>query len=432
LPPVANMEAKNRKVFYGWWIVAAGFFIAVYIGGFIHYGFTALFEPIASDFGWSYAQISFAASLRGLQMSLFAPVVGLLMDRWGPRRLVFAGAAISGLGLLLLSRINSLTTFYGAFILIAIGTSTCIGVVPVATVGNWFQRKVTIATGILVSGSAVGGLMVPLATRVIDRFEWRTAMTILGLGAWVILLPLSLLFRHKPEQYGYLPDGDLSRRLPSSKDQSSAQDNKLNIGVKQVLRSSAFWHITLAFMCHILVMNTVVTHVMPYLSSIGFTRSFSSLVAIAIPLTSILGRLSFGWLGDRLGKRQVATIGFILATLGLLSFGYVAIAGTWILVPSLVLIGLGWGGPVPIMPALVREYFGRVRLATILGLLMGVAALGGMAGPPLAGLAFDKFGSYQVAWFGLAGLVVAGMVSLITTPSVGMKYESLNRNIANT
>jgi MFS family permease len=412
------MEAKNRKVFYGWWIVAAGFFIAVYIGGFIHFGFTAVFQPIASDFGWSYAQISFAASLRGLQTSFLAPVVGLLMDRWGPRRLVFAGATIIGLGLLLVSRINSLATFYGAFILIAIGVSTCIGVVPIATVGNWFQRKATLATGILVSGTAVGGLMIPLATRVIDIFEWRTAMVILAFGAWGILVPLSLLFRHKPEQYGYLPDGDLNRKLPASEGQSATQGNELNIGVKQVLRSSAFWHIVMGFMCHILVMNAVITHVMPYLSSIGFTRSFSSLMASAIPLTSIVGRLGFGWLGDKFDKRRIASIGFVLVSLGLLSFGYVATGGTWMLVPSLIIIGLGYGGPVPMMPALVREYFGRVRLATVLGLVMGVAQIGSMVGPPLAGLVFDKFGSYQLAWFGLGGLAIAGMVSLLTTPRV--------------
>jgi MFS family permease len=418
---VTDMEAKNHKVFYGWWIVAAGFFIAVYIGGFIHFGFTAVFEPIASDFGWSYAQISFAASLRGLQTSFLAPVVGLLMDRWGPRRLVFAGAAIIGLGLLLLSRINSLAAFYGAFVLIAIGISTCIGVVPIATVGNWFQRKATLATGIIVSGAAVGGLMVPLATRLIDIFEWRTAMAIIGFGAWGILVPLSLLFRHKPEQYGYLLDGDLHRKLPASEGQTSAQGNELDIGVKQVLKSSAFWHIAMGFMCHILVMNAVITHVMPYLSSIGFTRSFSSLMASAIPATSIVGRLGFGWLGDKFDKRRIAALGFVLTILGLISFGYVATAGAWMLVPSLVIIGLGYGGPVPMMPALVREYFGRVRLATILGLVMGVAALGSMVGPPLAGLAFDRLGSYQVAWFGLAGLVVAGIVSLLTTPQLAVK-----------
>jgi OFA family oxalate/formate antiporter-like MFS transporter len=413
------MKAKNHKVFYGWWIVGAGFLIAMYVSGFINFSFTAVFEPIASNFGWSYAQVSFAASLRGLQTGFLAPIVGLLVDRWGPRRLVFAGATIIGLGLLLLSHINSLATFYGAFILIAMGISTCIGVVPVATVGNWFQKKVTLATGILVCGTATGGFMIPLATRIIDIFEWRTAMVILGFCAWGILLPLSLLFRHKPEQYGYLPDGDLHRKLRSSEGQPSAQVNELDIGVKQVLKSSAYWHIAIGFMCHLLVINAVVTHVMPYLSSIGLTRSFSSLVASAIPLTSIVGRLSFGWLGDRFDKKRVTALGFILASLGLLSFGYVATAGTWILVPSLVLIGIGWGGPVPMMPALVREYFGRARLATVLGLVMGVAALGSMAGPPLAGLAFDRLGSYQVAWLGFAGLVVAGMISLITTPSVG-------------
>jgi len=413
------MEAKNYKVFYGWWIVGAGFFIAVYIGGFINLGFTAVFEPIASDFGWSYAQVSFAASLRGLEMSLLAPIVGLLMDRWGPRRLVFAGAVIIGLGLLLLSRINSLATFYGVFILIGVGKSTCIGVVPIATVGNWFQRKATIATGILVSGTAVGGLMVIFATRLIDIFEWRTAMAILGFGAWGILLPLSLLFRHKPEQYGYLPDGDLHRKLPASEGQSSAQGNEPDIGVKQVLKSSAFWHITMGFMCHILVVNAVITHAMPYLSSIGITRSLASLMASAIPLTSIAGRLSFGWLGDKFDKRRVTALGFVLTSLGLLSLGYVTTAGSWMLVPSIVLLGIGYGGPIPMMPALLREYFGRVRLATVLGLVMGVAALGGVVGPLLAGLAFDRLGSYQVAWFGFAGLVIAGMISLLTTPSVG-------------
>jgi MFS family permease len=413
------METKDHKVFYGWWIVGAGFLIAMYVSGFINFSFTAVFEPIASDFGWSYAQVSFAASLRGLETGILAPIVGSLIYRWGPRRLVFAGATIIGLGLLLLSRINSLATFYGAFILIAMGVSTCVGVVPISTVGTWFQKKVTLATGILVSGTAMGGLMVPLATRVIDIFEWRTAMVILGFGAWGILLPLSLLFRHKPEQYGYLPDGDLHRNLPASEVQSSAQGNELDIGVKQVLKSSTFWHIAMAFSCHILVVNAVVTHVMPYLSSIDFTRSFSSLIASAIPLTSIVGRLSFGWLGDKFDKRRVTTLGLVLTSLGLLSFGYVATARTWMLVPFLVFIGLGYGGPVPMMPALVREYFGRVRLGTVLGLVMGVAALCGMAGPPLAGLAFDILGSYQVVWFGFAGLVVAGMISLVTTPSVG-------------
>lgn len=117
-------------------------------------------------------------------------------------------------------------------------------------------------------------------------------------------------------------------------------------------------------------------------------------------------------------------MGFVLASLGLLAFGYVATARTWILASSVVLVGLGYGGPVPMIPALVRQYFGRVRLATVLGLVMGIASLGGMVGPPLAGLAFDRLGSYQVAWLGFAGLLIAGMISVATTPSINSEMRT--------
>jgi MFS family permease len=415
------MNSRKHKLFYGWWILGAGFFIIFYIAGFIQFGFTAFFEPIANDFGWSYAQVSLAGSLRGLEMGLFAPVVGFLVDRWGPRRLMFTGAAIVGLGLLLLSRINSLVTFYGAFMLIAAGISTCVGVVPITTVNYWFRRRATTATGILVSGTAIGGLLVPLATLLIDTYDWRSVMVILGFGAWGILLPLSLLFRHKPEQYGYLPDGDSAVTPPPTQDQPPAQDAELNIGVKQALKSRTFWHIAIGLTCHIMVMNAVVIHVMPYLSSTGIARSISSLVASAIPLASILGRLSFGWLGDRYDKKRITALGFALAIFGLILFGYLATAGTWVIVPFIILIGIGYGGPVPMMPALLREYFGRVKLGTLLGLVMGVASAGAMIGPPLAGWVFDKFGSYQGAWFAFAGLLVAGMFILLTTPPVNRK-----------
>ena len=412
------MNSKNCKVFYGWWIVGAGFFIAMYISGFIRFGFTAAFEPIAEDFGWSYTQISLAGSMLGLEIGLFAPIVGFLVDRWGPRRLIFAGATIAGFGLLLLSRTTSLVTFYGAFMLIAIGISACIGVVPMTAVNNWFRRKATTVTGILVSGTAAGGALVPLATRLIDTLGWQRTMAILGFSAWGILLPLSLLFRHKPEQYGYLPDGDSSKNLPAGGGQPLAQGAELDIGVRQALKSRAFWHISLGMMCHMLAITAVVTHVMPYLSSIGIARSSSSFVASAVPLTSILGRLGFGWLGDRFNKKRMASLGFILASLGLIFFGFSATAGSRVLIPFIIFMGIGYGGPVPMMPALLREYFGRVRLGTLLGVCMGAAALGSMIGPPLAGWVFDKFGSYQVAWFAFAGLLIAGMVSLMTTPPV--------------
>ncbi len=106
-----HVNRNPSRVFYGWWVVGASFFISLYTGGVVFFGFTAVFEPIADEFGWSYAQISLAASIQGLEAGLLAPVTGLLVDRWGPRKLIFGGAIISGLGLILLSRITSLAMF---------------------------------------------------------------------------------------------------------------------------------------------------------------------------------------------------------------------------------------------------------------------------------------------------------------------------------
>jgi len=259
--------------------------------------------------------------------------------------------------------------------------------------------------------------MIPLVTVLINIFEWRTTMVILGLGAWGIALPLSLLVRSKPEQYGYLPDGEASNAVAIDEGLASTQSIKADIQVSKAPLRSAFWHIALASMCQMLMVGSVVTHVMPYLNNIGITRSASSLLASAIPLASIGGRLSFGWFGERLDKRRLSAVGFALMALGLLLFGYVATGWMWVFILFIITFGIGWGGSVVMRAALLREYFGRSRFGTIYGFVAGIAMLGQLAGPPLAGWVFDKWGAYQGIWFALAGLAVAALVIMLTIPS---------------
>ena len=128
-------------MFFGWYIVGASFLITLYVSGSINLGFTAVFEPIANELGWSYTQISFAASLRGLETGLLAPVAGMFLDRWGPRPVVVFGALLNGFGLMLLSQVNSLAMFYTAFIFIAAGVSTTTSGLLMTAVANWFQKR---------------------------------------------------------------------------------------------------------------------------------------------------------------------------------------------------------------------------------------------------------------------------------------------------
>ena len=398
-------------MFYGWYVVGASCLISLYVSGSIYLGFTAAFEPIANEFGWSYTQVSLAASLRGLEVGLLVPIAGMLMDRWGPRRLVFGGVILSGLGLMLLSRINSLTMFYASFILISTGVSTATTTLLMTVVANWFRKKVGLAMGIAASGVSFGGLLIPFVTSIIDTFGWRQAMILMGLGMWAIPLPLSLLLRHKPEQYGYLPDGEDYRSVLDGDHSRPETSKEINVGAKEALTNWTFWIIAIAFLCQVLPVSAVNTHIMPYLSSIGIARSTSSFIASALPLLTVIGRVGFGWFGDRVDKRRVAALALALTSLGVLILGYTATGRNWVIVLFIIVFGIGWGGAVPMLSGLLREYFGRERLGTIVGFAGSVMMVGVITGAPLAGWVFDQWGDYQLAWFILAG--VAGVATIL-------------------
>jgi len=413
-----NLTWKPRRIFYGWWIVVACFFISLYTGGVVFYGFTAFFEPLADKFDWSYAQISFAASLRGMEAGLLAPLVGILVDRWGSRRLLVGGTIISTLGLILLSRTASLAMFYGAFLLLAVGMSICSSTVLMTAVANWFRKKVGIATGIMVSGYGFSGLLVPVIVRLIDTYDWQKALTILAIGMLVLCLPLSLVVRHKPEQYGYQPDGEAEGTLTPSSNSTQPKLPEVSIATRQALKSRTFWHVALSLLCQAMIVSAVVTHIMPYLTSIHMTRTNSSLIASALSLVSIGGRLGFGWLGDRFDKRRVIAIAFAMMCAGLLCLGFASSTAILLLTFFLILLGIGYGGNNTLRASAIREFFGRDNFGAIHGFVLGIIALGSIAGPPLAGWVFDNWGNYQPIWLAFAGLALAAMLVAITTPPV--------------
>jgi OFA family oxalate/formate antiporter-like MFS transporter len=388
------------KIFYGWWIVLACFFIGLYVGGSIFYGFTAFFEPIRREFGWTYTQISLAASLRGLEMGIFAPFVGFLADRFGSRKLILWGTILVGFGLVLLSLTQSLAMFYGSFLIIAFGAGGCAVVVTMTVVANWFHRQVGIALGVMMSGVGASGLMLPFIVRLIDAFGWRTTFIILGLGMWILGIPLSFVIRNRPEQYGYLPDGEASS---DSMPDIETRNKGSNIGLREALRKRSFWYINTIELIRMMTVLAVITHVMPYLSSLGIPRSSGGLIAGAIPLFSIIGRFGFGWLGDAVDKRYVMALSLCLMSIGLLVFSYVEVI--WVVFVFLLLFSPGYGGGMVLRGAILREYFGRDSFGKILGITMGCSAAGGIIGPTLAGWVFDTVGSYQPIWLIYCGLI---------------------------
>jgi len=404
-----------KNIFYGWWIVLACSLIGLYVGGTVVFGFTAFFEPIRKEFGWSYTQISLAASLRGLEMGIFSPVVGVLVDRFGPRKLMLWGTITVGFGLILLSLTQSLAMFYAAFLLLAFGAGGCTAVVTMTAVANWFRRKVGLALGLLGSGFGAGGLMVLLIVVLIELYQWRSTLIILGLGMWAVGIPLSLVVRDRPEHYGYLPDGEVSSPHVQAHD---LQDKGVEIGLRQALKMRSFLYLNITEFIRLMALMAVFTHVMPYLASVGMPRPTAGLVAGALPLIGIIGRFGLGWLGDVFDKRHVLAVAIGLISLGLLAFSYVDVR--WVIVPFLLFLPLGHGGSMVVRGSIVREYFGRDSFGKMMGIMMGSGSLGGIIGPTLAGWAFDTAGSYRPIW-----LVFCGLTGLATLLVLRIKRSPL-------
>jgi OFA family oxalate/formate antiporter-like MFS transporter len=393
-----------KKVFYGWWIVLSCFIIGLYVSGIVHFGFTAFFGPLIKEFGWSYTQISFAKSLRGLEMSVFAPLLGFLADRYGSRKLILCGTITVGLGLILLSMTQSLAMFYASFLLLSFGAGGCTAVVLMTAVANWFSKDIGKAFGIVAAGSGAGGLMVPLVVQMIDVYDWRTTLIIFGLGIWLLGIPLSFIVRDKPERCGYLPHGE-SPHVPTQ-DVKNKDEGK-DIRFKEALKHKAFLYINIVELIRHMIVTAVILHIMPYLSSVGIPRSLSGMVAAALPVVSIFGRLSFGWFGDAYDKRAGLAVTLCLIGAGLMAFSFVQQG--WLMFVFIISFSLGWGGSAVLSRTILREYFGRESFGKIVGITMGVGSVGGIIGPVLAGWTFDTLRSYHFLWLvfcGFSGLSI--------------------------
>jgi sugar phosphate permease len=395
-------------MYYGWFVVSACFLIMMYNAGSNALGFTAVFEPIVDEFGWSHTQISLAASLRGLERGLLAPVAGILSDRWGPNKVVFGGLILCSIGMILLSKASSLTMFFSSFILIGIGVSATATPLLMVLVLNWFPKNGGLAMGIAASGVALGGLLLPIVTLFIDSFGWRQAIFIIGIGVLVFPLPLSFLLRKKTEKYKDLPNNEKSRLSFDeilSKEEEEEEGGIRNFETKEAMSDLVFWIIAVAFFCQVLGLSGVITHIMPFFSSIGFERGTSAFIAGALPLATVLGRVGFGWLMDRVDKRGLAIISFTLNSLGLLILAFITPEQTLLIVLFIIIYGVGWGGSVVLLAGLLNSYFGIKKLSTIIGFCGVFTMIGFITGAPLTGWIFDKWGNYQPAWFVLAGIL---------------------------
>ena len=416
-----NSIPENKvggKIFYGWWIVVVGNVMRTVFATFNYYGFSAFFNPLVEQFGWSRAALAGVLSLSRLEGGLMALPAGILFDKIGPRKMMYIGITLTGTGFILLSRTNSLVYFYAIFILfIQVGASFGMGGVAVdVAIANWFRKKRGRAMGFATMGLSFGGVLVTPLALFITQYGWRSALIVAGIITFFLGYPLAALVRHRPEPYGYLPDGDIPEEKLDNADKSgngnSAQDEEVNFSPWQVLKVRAFYAIAFTFMARQLVSTSVAVFLIPFLQERGMSLAQAAVVLSVMALLGAPGRVIFGWLGDIFPKRYVMAGCFIFQTIGLVMFTH--IPGTWGIVLFLILYAPTYAGVLPLIPAIQGEYFGRQWFGTIRGMMTPITLISGVVGPVFAGTVFDLTGSYKFAFTVFAFSLIVALLLILT------------------
>jgi len=424
----ATEKSGRRRIFYGWYIVAASVAANTIFSAAYFQGFGVLILPIERTFGWDRWVVSAAMSLRQLESGIVSPAVGFLLDRFSARKLIFWSAVISGVGFIGLGFTTGIVTFFLFFVVISLGAS---GVSHAVTwpviISRWFRRNRGLATGLAVTGPIFGSPLVIMNTQIEEAYGWRVVL--FGYGALVLVgvTLLSMLVRDRPEPYGLRPDGDPPEDSASTEHPTGSSRRRTDAGltIRAVFRTKEFWLFTSYLSGTFAVNSAVQAHMIPYFQQdIGLTAAWAAVVMSMVFIISGIGRIGGGYLLDRIDYRLVLAVVAAMMGFALLYLQVVAVKTVWATLPFVLTFGVSFGCLVPMRGAVGSIMFGTRAIGGVLGLLQGGSIAAGVIGPLVMGIIFDLNGNYSVA---IWGLIVISALMIPMSLAMASPAELANR-----
>ena len=398
------------RVFYGWWMVGAGFGLELLIGSLMFHAYGAYAVLLREEFGWSKTLLSAAFSMARAESGIFGPIQGWLTDRFGPRALMRTGMLVFAAGFMLFSRLDGPVTFFATFFMMAVGASLG-GYLPISVaLVTWFRRRRALALSISGMGMSIGGLLTPLVVASLSHFGWRATALASGVIVLLLGLPLAQVVRHRPEAYGLAPDGDAPRPLDGTP--APAPLEVKSYTAREAMRTRAFWYISLGHAAALLVVSAVMVHMIIHVTErLGYSLHQAGAVVALLTVMQATGQLTGGWLGDRFSKRWICAACMLGHASALMVLGLAS--AFWMVLVFAVLHGLAWGMRGPLMAAIRADYFGPGSFGMISGVSSMVIMFGMMLGPLVAGILADRTGSYLAGFSVLAALAAVGSLAFV-------------------
>jgi len=405
---LASYQNESNLNYYGWRVVlAACLGVMAGFGSLFVYTFTVFVKPLGAAFGWNRESVSLGFAIAALTVGLSSPLIGRLIDRFGPRRIILPCMTVFGFGVVSLAFLGSrLWQFYLTCLVIGVVGNGAAHLAYARSISTWFQRRLGMALAFVMVGAGLGAMVLPVvAQSVVTRSGWRAAYVSLGALALLLGLPLS---------WRYIRERTLVRHETGHETVQHETAPVVHSGMtwQQGLRSFAFWIVVAVLCVSSISMNGAITQMSALLTDRGITARDAALCASLLGGSSVLGRIGVGWLLDRFFGGRVAfvitltTAGgiFLLARANSFPAGCLAAA----------LIGIGAGGEAAITPYLLTRYFGLCGFSTLYGVTWTFYAAAAAVGPVILGRAFDSTGSYTSLLIILAAaLALAAAMNLL-------------------
>ena len=397
-----------KQKFLGWRMIISANFIDFISGGLAFYAYAVFFSFIQDEFSASRFLVSLTVSVMILTAGLYSPLMGYILDRFSIRKVLTVGAVIYGLGLTLLSVVQSFYQFlfiYGA--LVSLGMVIFGNLSTSKLISNWFRDKIGAALGYAAIGLSFSGVIIPpIAVFLISNFTLRGAYLIFGIFVLVVCSYCAYKFIiDKPEDVNQHPDGKID--IDTSEEVAKSETITFN----EILSKRVFWILTIIFTLQLSANLGVYTHIPIYSQDLGFSPIQASWIFSVAAFNAALGKIIFGNLLDRLGAKKTILVSLFFHGLGIATLIFAD--NLLLLLFSVIVMGLGLGGTIPLMNSTFAIAFGSSNFGKARGLVGPFMVPMQITAAPLSGWLYDTFGNYTLAFsINVVLCIVAGIVVL--------------------
>lgn len=419
----SNVLAAPRapRIYYGWLIaLVSALGLASCVAIFIPATIGLLIAPLAAEFKWTAKEIFLAPTFATTATILIAPFMGAIIDRFGPRRVIAISFVIEALIMASFRYLDdSLWLFYARYAGFALLASGTTHVAFTALVSRWFDRKRGLALGITLAGFGLGGVFWSfVAQALFERLGWRDAFPAMALIIVLVTLPIMLLaLRNSPRSIGLNVDGDAD---PAANDATAGRGGAkaelaaIGMSLREAARTHHYWVMVGAFCLIGLSVQSVMLHMVPYLTARGESRQTAVAIQASLWAVLVVGRVSTGWLMDRFFAPRVGFAFLLLPIVGVALLASGA-SGTVALL-SAMMVGLAAGAEVDVVAYLTGRYFGLKHYGAIYATYFSAFAFGSGVGPPLTAWAVERFGGYGPVLWSISGVMALAAALLLTLP----------------